>query len=184
MLPRDLKLFGYNPDRFSIARAVRMSMSIPLFYEPVRLKDVNGRVNLIVDGGVLSNYPVWLLDDGTTDPPWPTFGFKLIKPDAGEEKVGKQNPITNPISFLSALVGTMLNAHDKLHISRLKGDYDRTIKIPTVVIVNGVEKEIKTTDFGITPEESRLLFKNGVTAAGAFLKTWDFEEWKRRYRQK
>jgi len=72
-----MRSFGFAPDELSISRAVRMSMSIPVFFEPVSLKDISGRTHIIVDGGVLSNYPIWLLDDGTEDPPWPTFGFKL-----------------------------------------------------------------------------------------------------------
>jgi len=183
VLPGDLKLFGINPDEFSISRAVRMSMSIPFFFEPVELRDTSGRKHFIVDGGLLSNYPVWLLDDGTSDPPWPTFGFKLMEPNKRELKKGKRNPINNPIRFLKAIVGTMLDAHDRYHISESKGDYDRTIGIPTVVKLNGVEKEIATADFGIAGEESQALYKNGVQAAEKFLKKWDFAKWKKKYRQ-
>lgn len=184
VLPGDLKLFGINPDEFSISRAVRMSMSIPFFFEPVELRDTSGRKHFIVDGGLLSNYPIWLLDDGTGDPPWPTFGLKLMEPEKRELKKAKRNPINNPISFLKAIVGTMLDAHDSYHISKSKGDYDRTIGIPTVVTVNGSEKEIGTTDFNITQKESQALFENGVKVAKKFLKKWDFEKWKKKYRQK
>ncbi len=105
VLPGDLKGFGYDPDHFSIVRAVRMSMSIPVFFEPVKLQDSSGRDHFLVDGGMLSNYPIWLLDDGTSDPPWPTFGFKLIEPDKRELKKPQRNPINNPISFLKAVAG-------------------------------------------------------------------------------
>ena len=184
VLPNDLKLFGINPDGFSISRAVRMSMSIPFFFEPVELRDTSGRKHFIVDGGLLSNYPIWLLDDGSDDPPWPTFGFKLMEPDKRELQKAKRNPINNPISFLKAIVGTMLDAHDSYHISKSKGDYDRTIGIPTVVTINGNDKEIGTIDFSITPEESQALYENGVEVAKKFLETWDFDEWKEKYRQK
>lgn len=183
ILPNDLKLFGIKPDEFSISRAVRMSMSIPFFFEPVELRDTSGRKHFIVDGGLLSNYPIWLLDDKKPDPPWPTFGFKLIEPDKRKLKEAKRNPINNPISFLKAIVGTMLDAHDSYHISKSKGDYDRTIGIPTVIKVKGMDKEIGTTDFNITQEESQALYENGVEVAKDFLETWDFNEWKRRYRQ-
>ncbi len=184
VLPGDLKDFGYDPDQFSISRAVRMSMSIPVFFEPVKLPDSNGRNHFIVDGGMLSNYPIWLLDDGTSDPPWPTFGFKLIEPDKRELKKPQRNPINNPISFLKALVTTMIDAHDNYHISKTKGDFDRTIGIPTVINMKDIEKEIKATDFDITQKESQALFKNGEEAARNFLKKWDFEEWKKKYRGK
>jgi len=182
VLPGDLKDFGFDPDQFSIAKAVRMSMSIPIFFEPVKLQDSRGKNHIIVDGGMLSNYPIWLLDDGTSDPPWPTFGFKLIELDKRRLKKSVKNPIDNPISFLKALVVTMIDAHDNYHISKTKGDYDRTIGISTVAKMKGDEKEIKATDFDITKEESQALFENGEEAARNFLKKWDFEKWKKKYR--
>lgn len=183
VLPQDLKDFGYDPDQFSISRAVRMSMSIPLFFEPVRLDDSSGRTHLIVDGGVLSNYPVWLLDDSSSNPPWPTFGFRLMEENTRDIKKAQKNNIDNPVHYLLALVGTMMDAHDRFYISRSKGDYDRTIGIPVTIDFHGNPKSIKTTDFDITQEESTLLFHNGENAAQEFLKTWNFEEWKKKYRQ-
>jgi predicted acylesterase/phospholipase RssA len=64
-------------DTFPIARAVRMSMSFPYFFEPVTLRR-NGEPHLIVDGGLLSNFPIFLFDGDK--PPlrrW-TFGFRLF----------------------------------------------------------------------------------------------------------
>lgn len=182
VLPGDLKDLGYDPDKFSISRAVRMSMSIPVFFEPVKLPDASGRNHIIVDGGLLSNFPVWLLDDGTKEPSWPTFGFKLIEPDERKIKAGSRNSINNPISYLKALVGTMLDAHDNFHISRTKGDYDRTVGIPTTISLNGTRKVVKTTDFDITHEDSDALYENGVRAAVRFIEGWNFDEWKRKYR--
>jgi NTE family protein len=100
----------------------------------------------------------------------------LKKPD--------QNPIDNPISFLKALAMTMIDAHDNYHISKSKGDYDRTIAIPTIIKIKGIEKTIKTTDFDIAPEESQALYRNGVKAAQEFLETWNFAKWKKKYRAK
>jgi NTE family protein len=182
VLPRDLKNLGFDPDEFSIARAVRMSMSIPLFFEPVKLEDKDGRVHIIVDGGLLSNYPIWLLDDGTSNPPWPTFGFKLVEP--AERVLGTANwkPIDGLLDYLKAMMGTLTSAHDRFHVSNSKGDYERTIGITTTVTVSGKEKEIKSTDFDLTKEESRLLYENGVTAGRKFLDAWDFDTWKASYR--
>lgn len=182
VLPGALRQFGYDPDEFSISRAVRMSMSIPLFFEPVKLQDSSGRAHFIVDGGVLSNYPIWLLDDGSNNPEWPTFGFKLVEPDKRALKSPSRNPINNPVSFLKAIIGTMLDAHDSYHISNSKGDFDRTIGIPTVVQVNGREREIKSIDFDIAREESEALYRNGYNTGKKFLSTWDFATWKQKYR--
>jgi len=184
ILPKDLEDFGFNPDKFKISRAVRMSMSIPVFFEPVELKDSSGRTHYIVDGGALSNYPIWLLDDGSENPEWPTFGFKLIEPNTRKIKNPNRNTINNFVSFLKAIIGTMMEAHDSFHISEAKGDFARTIGIPTLINLNGRNKEIKTTDFDITPGESNALYKNGVDVAKKFLNSWDFDKWKKKYRSK
>jgi len=184
VLPRDLKEFGFDPDAFNIARAVRMSMSIPLFYEPVRLYDSQGKEHIIVDGSVLSNYPLWLLDEDASDSPWPTFGFKLVElADRVLSWEETHHPIHSLIAFVGGLAGTMLDAHDNYHISQSHGDYQRTIAIPTTVIVGDVKKKIHAIDFAITPEESQALFTNGRTAAEKFLEGWHFEEWKKLYRE-
>jgi len=107
-----------------------------------------------------------------------------MEPDKRKLKEAKRNPINNPISFLKAIVGTMLDAHDSYHVSKSKGDYDRTIGISTVIKLNGIDKEIGTTDFNINQEESQAVFENGMKAAQQFLKKWDFEKWKKKYRRK
>ncbi len=183
VLPRDLKDFCIDPDSYSIAKAVRMSMSIPIFYEPFKLKDCDGREHFIVDGGLLSNYPIWILDDNRVNPKCPTFGFKFVD-DTGEasaEAVSDQTRM-NVFEYMKALVSTTLDAHDNMHISNSKGDFQRTIAIPTTVKINGKTKNIKSTDFGIDRFESAALFRNGVTAAEKFLDYWNFDEWKHTYR--
>lgn len=180
-LPQDLCLFGLSPDTFPIAKAVTMSMSIPLFYMPYVLKDAGGAPHFIADGGLLSNYPIWMLDDGTTDPPCPTFGFKFVSSAAGtptQQAVQRMNVI----SYTKLILTTMLSAADNRHISESCGDFQRSIRIPVSVPVRGKSKPIKSTDFSITPEESLLLFQNGYAAAERFLSSWNFAKWIQTYR--
>jgi NTE family protein len=73
-----------------------------------------------VDGGVLSNYPIWVLDDGTSDPSWPTFGFKRIEADQRRLRAPTWNPIGNVIGILQATISTMLETHDRDPIPRSK----------------------------------------------------------------
>ncbi len=183
VLPQDLKEFGFDPDKFSLSLAVRMSISIPIFFEPVKLEDSTGKIHYIVDGGVLSNYPIWLLDNKSSEPQWPTFGFKLSEDTGGVQKSSKSNSITSIVGYLESLVGTMLDAHDKHYISTTKGDIDRTIIIPVTVDVNGRQKKISAIDFAITHTESEALFLNGYNAALKFLETWNFDLWKEKFRK-
>ena len=39
-----------------------MSMSIPFLFEPVLLESEAGELCTIVDGSILSSFPVWLFD--------------------------------------------------------------------------------------------------------------------------
>ena len=183
VLPRDLKDFCIDPDSYSIAKAVRMSMSIPIFYEPFKLKDCDGRVHFIVDGGLMSNYPIWILDDNSANPKCPTFGFKFVD-DAGKMpgEVAPSQSKMNVFEYIKSLVSTTLDAADKLYISTSRGDFQRTVAIPTTVKINGKVKDISATDFGITRFESMALFHNGAAAAEKFLDYWDFDEWKQTYR--
>ena len=82
VLPNDAGHLGIEPDEMEIAYAVRMSMSIPVFFEPVVHKNKKtDATHLIVDGGMLSNFPVWLFDCEGRDPKWPTFGMMLVEPE-------------------------------------------------------------------------------------------------------
>src|SRR4051794_2955019 len=61
VLPRDAEVIGERWDSLEVAHAVRMSMSIPIFFEPVRAHNPKtNHAHVIVDGGMLSNFPVWL----------------------------------------------------------------------------------------------------------------------------
>ena len=61
-------------------------MSIPFFYEPVKLDNAKHKACWFVDGGMLSNFPVDVFDRTDGQPPrWPTFGIKLsARPEAAQ----------------------------------------------------------------------------------------------------
>ncbi|KAB1436070.1 patatin-like phospholipase family protein [Candidatus Galacturonibacter soehngenii] len=180
ILPNDLKDFCIDPDTFPIAKAVRMSMSIPIFYEPYRLMDCNGKEHYIVDGGLLSNYPIWIFDKVKAYPPCHTIGFKFID-EAQETKREVKDMKMNIIEYIWSLASTGLNAKDKQYISASKGDYQRTVTIPTIIQLDGKEKNIGATDFGISDKESDALFYNGSKAARHFLDVWNYDQWKKTY---
>ncbi len=170
VLPRDIAYYGIDPDSLGIARAVRMSMSLPFFFEPVELQDGStGEKSYIVDGGLLSNYPVGIFDDEAADALYPTIGFKLVEPTEG-----KPREIKGPISLLAALIGTMMEAHDAQYIR--DNNFARTIPIKTL--------GVNTTDFDISRERSDALYESGRQAAAEFFDRWDYAKWKLKYMEK
>jgi len=170
VLPQDIARYGIDPDYLDVARAVRMSLSIPYFFQPVKVSyiDDTGKRNVsyIVDGGVLSNFPVWLFDECRGAEKLPTFGFKLVSPDEG-----RPNRVKGPITMLKALFETMMEAHDNRYIE--EENFQRTIAIPTL--------GIRTTDFHISSEKARELFQAGASAAEKFFKTWDYQHYMTKY---
>ncbi len=158
-LPQDYALYGGRPEDLEVARAVRMSAALPFFYRPVPVPDRTcGGTSLVVDGGLLSNFPVWLFDSEGL-PAWPTFGFKLVEPRAGRPR-----QVRGPVSLLTALFATMMEAHDARYIQ--EADFARTIAIPTL--------GIGTVSFNLPRARAQALYESGRTAAARFLTTWNF----------
>lgn len=158
ILPEDIIDYGIDPDELKVCDAVQMSISLPLFFKPIKLKKPNGTTSLIVDGGVLSNYPVWLFDSQSS-PRWPTIGFKL----AGAQDENPKNSTNNTLQFVKAIVSTMLEAQDDVHIKSM--NYLRTLKIDPL--------NIRATEFNITPKRALELYNSGRSAAFDFLTNWD-----------
>ncbi len=181
VLPRDADQLGLDPDELEIAYAVRMSMSIPVFFQPVTVVDRRrGAEHVIVDGGLLSNFPVWLFDCTGSVPRFPTFGLLLVAPDqkaplmptAAEPPGDGVAPIGSDVGFVKAIADTMMEARDRFYVD--EANYARTIPIHTL--------GVHTTEFGITPERASALFQSGRDAAGAFLAGWDFEAYIAKFR--
>lgn len=159
ILPDDLPNYGMQINTFPIAKAVRMSCSLPYFFEPVKLKTTTGK-SIIVDGGVLSNFPIWIYSEENKLKQRPVIGVKL----SAINKNIVLNKITNPINLLEALFETMRVAHDTRYISR---KYEKDI------IFIPIEANI-STDFTLSLEEKDELITLGYEIAEKFLKKWSY----------
>jgi NTE family protein len=180
VLPEDADHLGVDPDELEIGYAVRMSMSIPIFFEPVLHRNPEtGEEHLIVDGGMLSNFPVWLFDRKGREPRWPTFGLLLVEPDPkrpiGHRLAGEEHDVErgSAIDYVKSLALTMMAAHDRLYLEQ--ATYARTIPIPTL--------GVGTTEFDIEPGRVRELYESGRSAASQFLDDWSFEAYVEEFRR-
>ncbi|PSL43180.1 NTE family protein [Salsuginibacillus halophilus] len=151
VLPDDLKEYGYNPDTFPIAKAVRMSCALPYFFEPVKLKQGRGRCVYVVDGGVLSNFPLWLFKNEQEKLRRPLIGFQL-KP---EIDAAARRPIENAVEMYKSLFETMRKAHDLRYIKQT--DAEHIVFIPA--------DQLKATDFQAVAEDLPALIELGEKAA-------------------
>ncbi|MDQ0218362.1 hypothetical protein ELQ35_12295 [Peribacillus cavernae] len=162
VLPDDLNKYGIEPDSFPVAKAVRMSCSIPYFFEPVRLKTGNRKAdNIFVDGGVLSNFPMWLFDSDNRKKERPVIGIKL---NGDEDSKKKPHEIDNAIEMFSALFKTMKDAHDSRYISR------KLVKNIIFIPMKG----ISATEFELTEENRGALINQGRKSTEKFLKKWTY----------
>lgn len=179
VLPDDLPQYGLDPRTFPVARAIRMSTSIPYFFDPVSLR--KGRSVLksgepfanqfvyVVDGGILSNFPLWIFDkenEPAGQQLCPTLGFQLVGRGSNEP-----HSVNGPVSMFQALFATMMDAHDERYIE--EHNRFRTIKIPTL--------GVHTTDFDISPEKSGELYEAGYLATKRFFDKWSMATYKTAY---
>lgn len=164
VLPDDLEDYGLSPNKFPIALAVTMSCAIPFFFQPAVLMGEKNERIYVVDGGLLSNFPVWIFD--RKNPRWPTFGYRLE-----EAEGGVPYKIRSLFSLCKALVHTALEAHDRMRLR--EQDAVRTISIPI--------KGIKATDFNLSEEQKKELVQLGKEEAKRFFDRWSFQTYLARY---
>lgn len=179
-LPWDYRrVYGLDPDEQSVADAVRASMSVPFFYRPMTLTSAAGRRSTLVDGGVLSNFPIYTFDrlDGR-EPLWPTFGVTVV-PELSGGDIGDMVPGLRPLRMfgqsrlLENLISTLLIGHDQTYLNQPWVSV-RAIKVnPT---------DVGVLDFGIPRDRLEELFDNGYTATQEFLASWDWPAYLQRFR--
>ncbi len=144
VLPDDVALYNMNPDNFEVAKAVRMSACVPFVFEPcVLTKKENNHLkqHYIIDGGVLDNFPVWLLDSTQLGN---IIGLKL------EGKESKD--ITNAENMLKKLLVT---SHDT-------GVPKNSYNIDNIAHIN--TGNISFLDFDISQEDMQFLYQQGKLA--------------------
>lgn len=147
----------FDKDSFPIVDAVRMSMSYPFLFTPVVLHR-HGMPVYVVDGGLLSNFPIWLFD--SPHPKRPTWGFRLHA-GANVQEGLPYRKIPRPlweVPLLKAMFSAATEAWDREQMEQVVSA--RTVSIPT--------HDIATTNFGLTRTDADNLYGWGQDAAHAF----------------
>jgi NTE family protein len=171
--------FEHAPD-MKVSDAVRISMSIPLFFRAVkRNKEV------LVDGGVYYNFPLNLFDnekylsDKKNCSPAPylkregaiynkeTLGLRVDSVEEIEANLGKIDSVDRDIksikSYSLALIEGLVEMANRVHLH--KNDWHRTIYIES--------GNVKATDFSLGDKEKDLLLANGRNGVEGYFEWFD-----------
>ncbi|GAC1397349.1 MAG: patatin-like phospholipase family protein [Mycobacterium sp.] len=178
-LPWDYRrIYGLDPDEQSVADAVRASMSIPFFFRPVTVQSSTGLTSTLVDGGILSNFPIDSLDrtDGRK-PRWPSFGITVLPnlPEGNDKII----PALAPLRMLGAphlleeVITTALFGRDQTYLNE-PWVAARAIRVDSTAV--------GFLDFDISDNEIEALYAQGYAAAEKFLSTWDWHAYLERFR--
>jgi NTE family protein len=148
-----------------IRDAVRISISIPLYYEPVFI-DSTGKIiyhpkhkqglDVFVDGGLTENFPIHIFDKATPD--LNTLGFRLDN-DAQIESDKKEKTLAeidkrNLNGYFKAFYSIVIENLNRQRLTAI--DWQRTISISDGNVQPRVKKLLK--------EEIGILMENGRRA--------------------
>lgn len=146
ILPDDVAFYGMEPDKFEVAKAVRISTAVPFAFKPVELK-ANGSSNKtynLVDGGVFDRYPYWLIGKK----PYTTIGFKL---NGGKKKFFS---LDTGLDIIKSLISAVqdIGISKKVYCNiKFSGNIDTG--------------KISFLDFSLSEEEKMYLYNSGRKTA-------------------
>lgn len=161
---RTSKIFSFETTpNMEVAEAVRISMSIPLFFEAIQLnedKTLKDAERIFCDGGVMWNYPINIFDSLT---------FKAHNmPGVNHQTLGarflckaKYYNINNIINYVKNLYLAQLHVQQDA-FNHSSEDMARSIEIDT--------GDLSAIDFNITTgdETYNFLYNQGYNAAKAY----------------
>ncbi|MUV39662.1 uncharacterized protein JNUCC1_03546 [Lentibacillus sp. JNUCC-1] len=157
VIPDDLlTVYGIRPEEFSVATAIRMSAGFPYFFMPKKLMGTDHCESVIVDGGLLSNFPLWIFGNGKVKKLRPVLGVQLTDQDP------PMTTISNATHMLRSFFTTMKEAHDTRYIDQ--SHVNNIIHIPV--------EHIEAVDMKVSKEVKQRLVDKGYQEADHFLKHW------------
>ncbi len=167
VLPDDLAFYGIDPDKFEVAKAVRISTAVPFAFKPVELVRTEGgksKVHSLVDGGVLDPFPGWLLpEEGRA------LGYRL---NTGENKLfGIDSPLNIVQNLISSIHDTGAKGKNPVMNQPAEASQEGASKTvsPNMPIGEIDAKNIGFLDFDLSEQDKLRLYNSGKTAAMTLL---------------
>ena len=159
-------VFSYESyPKMKVKDAVRISISIPLYFEPVYI-DSSGKtfyrpkrkqeLDMMVDGGILENFPIHIFDK--QQPDLYTIGFRIDHVPQIENDKEDRTLAEMPVDDLKQYFGAFYNiVIENLNRQRLTStDWQRTVSISDGNVLPKVRK--------LSKEEVTILIENGRKA--------------------
>jgi NTE family protein len=150
----DIRLFSKTatPDT-PVADAVAASMAYPLFFKPVQIGG-----STLVDGGLASNAPAWVLDDlrDGSDVRIPTFAFRLLDTNDAQRAIHDR-----PLLLWQAVarfIASSFNSRSALETRRIEDFH--LIELLT---------EVSTLDFDAVNKNKAATVDRGVVGVSEYL---------------
>jgi NTE family protein len=179
--------WGENVNEIAPAKMVRASMSVPFFFVPFEIKDIPNagepatgewirhtnyfgpipKKVKFVDGGMISNFPINVFHSRTKNiPRKPTFGVKL----------SAYREMFADVDDLGGFVGSM--------ISTMRHDADNEFLLQNpdfrkLICFIDADKEFNWLNFKMDPEKKKQLFLLGAKKGLEFIKSFDWEAYKK-----
>ncbi|HHG84485.1 MAG TPA: hypothetical protein ENJ82_07040 [Bacteroidetes bacterium] len=186
--PYAASLFFPNSDQANPAEFVRASMSIPLFFEPVIIPKAALPANsdaawrqlghlgkapsraILVDGGILSNFPIDVFHRQGHIPRRPTLGVKL-SPRSKKRNAKKKAAVR--LKLFSFLGGNFSAARHLRDQEFIFSHPDYQYLVSEIDVGNH-----KWMNFALEDSGKLDLFLRGAQAAKSFLLSFDWEAYK------
>jgi NTE family protein len=139
-------IFSYETTpKMEVAEAVRISTSIPLLFEAVKIKDKDKEF-IFADGGIMRNYPINIFDYGSIN--YETIGIQFCNKT-------KYYETKNIVDFITNLFDALLKVQEDVY------NNDPVNKKRTITINTG---GISPLDFNISDNDYKFLYSQGYEA--------------------
>ncbi len=162
--------------KMKVKDAVRISMSIPLYFQAVLIDSIgntyyeqneNNNLDLMVDGGIVGNFPIHIFDSITVDslnqelriPNYETVGIRI---DSDSQIAADNNdmglaeyPIENFMDYISAFYVMVIENLNRNNLTQ--DDWNRTISVSSVGITPKIKK--------LSKQQKEMLVSSGYKSA-------------------
>lgn len=167
--------------KMKVKDAVRISMSIPLYFQAVFVDSIGGTyseqnqnndLDLMVDGGIIGNFPIQMFDTYKIDslnkkvriPNYETLGIRIDSDSQIKEDSLSRNltpyPIIDFTDYISAFYIMVIENLNRNNLT--EDDWNRTVSVSSVGITPRIKK--------LTPEQKEMLFNSGKESVESYLR--------------